>query len=96
MVRWGWEACKPKLWPRTDQQRCSVHEIANVLEKLPKAMECLDKDRISMLAMAFKLMETAQKERLRLRVYKLLIEAISSVKFVDSIKQTGDQKQVVA
>ncbi|SDY75253.1 hypothetical protein SAMN05421754_102034 [Nitrosomonas sp. Nm58] len=59
-------------------------------------MECLDKDRASLLAMAFKLMETAQKERFRLKVYKLLTEAISSVKFVDSIKQTGDQKQVVA
>ncbi|WP_090578575.1 hypothetical protein [Nitrosomonas sp. Nm58] len=84
------------FWPGTDQQRYSVHKTANILEKLPKAMECLDKDRASLLAMAFKLMETAQKERFRLKVYKLLTEAISSVKFVDSIKQTGDQKQVVA
>lgn len=28
-----------KLWPETDQQRCWVHKTANVLEKLPKAMQ---------------------------------------------------------
>ena len=26
-------------WPQTDQQRCWVHKTANVLEKLPKAMQ---------------------------------------------------------
>jgi putative transposase len=33
-----WKAVA-KLWPETDQQRCWVHKTANVLEKLPKAMQ---------------------------------------------------------
>ena len=33
-----WKAVT-KLWPETDQQRCWVHKTANVLEKLPKAMQ---------------------------------------------------------
>ena len=164
--------------PETDHQRCWVHKTANVLEKLPKAlqpkvkkalhdiwqastreeayqafdhcierfnpkypkaMECLAKDKASMLAfydypaenwqhirttnpvesvfatvrlrtektkncgsrtttltMAFKLMETAQKKWLRLRGYKLLADVVSGVKFVNGIKQAGDQKQVAA
>lgn len=167
-----------KLWPTTDQQRCWVHKTANVLEKLPKAMqpkvkdalhniwqaesredadkawvnclerfipkypkamECLAKDKASMLAfydypaehwqhirttnpiesvfatvrlrtnktkncgsrdttlaMAFKLMETAQKKWQRLRGYKLLADVITDVKFVNGIKQTGDQQQEAA
>jgi putative transposase len=172
-----WKAVA-KLWPETDHQRCWVHKTANVLEKLPKAMqpkvkkalhdiwqagtreeayqafdhcierfnpkypkamECLAKDKASMLAfydypaenwqhirttnpvesvfatvrlrtektkncgsrtttltMAFKLMETAQKKWFRLRGYKLLADVISGVKFVNGIKQAGDQKQVAA
>lgn len=172
-----WKAVA-KLWPETDHQRCWVHKTANVLEKLPKAMqpkvkkalhdiwqastreeayqafdhcierfnpkypkamECLAKDKASMLAfydypaenwqhirttnpvesvfatvrlrtektkncgsrtttltMAFKLMETAQKKWFRLRGYKLLADVVSGVKFVNGIKQAGDQKQVAA
>lgn len=33
-----WKAVT-ELWPETDQQRCWVHKTANVLEKLPKAMQ---------------------------------------------------------
>jgi len=33
-----WKAVT-KLWPETDQQRCWVHKTANVLVKLPKAMQ---------------------------------------------------------
>jgi putative transposase len=33
-----WKAVT-KLWPETDQQRCWVHKTANILEKLPKAMQ---------------------------------------------------------
>jgi transposase-like protein len=172
-----WKAVA-KLWPNTDQQRCWVHKTANVLEKLPKAvqpkvkealhniwqaetreeadkafdhcierfgpkypkaMDCLYKDKSSMLAfydypaenwqhirttnpiesvfatvrlrttktkncgsrattlaMAFKLMETAQKKWLRLRGYNLLADVITGVKFVNGIKQTEDQKQDAA
>lgn len=172
-----WKAVA-KLWPQTGQQRCWVHKTANVLEKLPKAMqpkvkealhniwqaetreqayqafehclerfspkypkamECLAKDkdsllafydypaenwqhirttnpiesvfatvrlrttktkncgsRITTLAMAFKLIETAQKRWFRLRGYKHLADVITGVKFVDGIKQTGDQKQDAA
>ncbi|MGR9046650.1 MAG: IS256 family transposase [Gammaproteobacteria bacterium] len=172
-----WKAVA-KLWPETDQQRCWVHKTANILEKLPKAMqlkvkeavqaiwqvetqdaayqafdhcierfspkypkamECLAKDKASLLAfydypaenwlhirttnpiesvfatvrlrttktkncgsrtttlaMAFKLMETAQKKWLRLRGYQLLADVITGVKFVDGIKQTGDLKQEAA
>jgi hypothetical protein len=46
--------------------------------------------------MAFKLMETAQKKWFRLRGYKLLADVINGIKFVNGIKQTGDQKQAVA
>lgn len=172
-----WKAVA-KCWPDTDQQRCWVHKTANVLEKLPKAMQpkvkealhniwqaetrekaysafdncikrfspkypkamqCLEKDKDSMLAfydypaenwqhirttnpvesvfatvrlrtaktkncgsrtttltMMFKLMEVAQKKWFRLRGYKLLADVIQGVKFVDGVKQNGDQKQQVA
>jgi len=33
-----WKAVA-KCWPDTDQQRCWVHKTANVMEKLPKAMQ---------------------------------------------------------
>jgi putative transposase len=33
-----WKAVA-KIWPETDQQRCWVHKTANVLEKLPKAVQ---------------------------------------------------------
>jgi transposase-like protein len=172
-----WKAVA-KCWPDTDQQRCWVHKTANVLEKLPKAMqprvkealhniwqaetrekayeafdncierfspkypkamECLVKDKDSMLAfydypaenwqhirttnpvesvfatvrlrtartkncgsrtttltMAFKLMEVAQKKWFRLRGYKLLADVIQGIKFVNGVKQNGDQKQQAA
>jgi putative transposase len=172
-----WKAVA-KLWPDTDQQRCWVHKTANVLEKLPKAvqpkvkealhaiwqaetreqaykafdhcierfepkypkaMACLTKDKDAMLAfydypaanwqhirtsnpiesvfatvrlrttktkhcgsrtttlaMAFKLIETAQTKWLRLRGYQQLAEVITGVKFVNGIKQTGDQQQDAA
>lgn len=41
-------------------------------------------------------MEMAQKKWHRLRDYKLLADIITGVKFVDGIKQTGDQKQAAA
>lgn len=172
-----WKAVA-KCWPDTDQQRCWVHKTANVMEKLPKAMqpkvkealrniwqaetreeayeafdhcierfspkypkamECLAKDKDSMLAfydypaenwqhirttnpvesvfatvrlrtaktkncgsrtttltMAFKLMEVAQKNWFRLRGYKLLADVIEGIKFVNGVKQNGDQKQQAA
>ena len=46
--------------------------------------------------MAFKLMETAQKQWQRLRGYKLLADVITGVKFIDGVKQTGEQKQDAA
>lgn len=107
--------------------------------KYPKAMECLSKDKSSMLAfydypaenwqhirttnpiesvfatvrlrtnktkncgsrtttlaMAFKLVESAQKRWQRLRGYNHLADVITGVKFVNGIKQTGDQKQDAA
>lgn len=53
-------------------------------------------NRATMLAMAFKLMETTQKKWLRLRGYNLLDEVITGVKFVNGTKQTEDQKQNAA
>jgi hypothetical protein len=41
-------------------------------------------------------METAQKKWFRLRGYKLLADVINGIKFIDGIKQAGDQKQAVA
>lgn len=107
--------------------------------KYPKAMECLNKDKDSMLAfydypaehwphirttnpiesvfatvrlrtdrtkncgsrdttlaMAFKLMESAQKRWRRLRGYKMLADVIVGVKFINGIKQKPDQKQKAA
>ncbi len=172
-----WKALD-KVWPDTRQQRCWVHKTANVMEKLPKAMQpkvkevlhniwgsetreaaetaydrclerfgakypkamsCLEKDRESMLAfydfpaenwqhirttnpiesvfatvrlrttrskncgsrtttlaMAFKLIETAQKRWQRLRGYKHLADVITGVVFTDGVKQENDQKQVAA
>lgn len=107
--------------------------------KYPKAMNCLEKDKSSMLAfydfpaenwqhirttnpiesvfatvrlrttrskncgsrkttlaMAFKLIETAQKRWQRLRGYKHLADVITGVKFTDGIKQENGQKQEAA
>src|SRR4029077_394387 len=33
-----WQAL-PEVWPRTKQQRCGVHKIANVLNKLPASLQ---------------------------------------------------------
>lgn len=166
-----WKAIA-KHWPQTKQQRCWVHKTANVLNKVPKAiqpkvkenlhdiwmsdskenaekafdacikkyeakypkaMQCLQKDRdrmltfydfpaehwghirtsnpiesvfatvrlrttktkncgsrITTLAMAFKLMQTAQKRWHRLRGYQLLADVVSGVQFKDGIKVKQD------
>lgn len=166
-----WKAIS-KHWPQTKQQRCWVHKTANVLNKVPKAIQpkikdslhniwmsdskenaekafdlclkqyevkypkamgCLQKDRDRMLtfydfpaehwghirtsnpiesvfatvrlrttktkncgsrtttlAMAFKLMQTAQKRWHRLRGYQLLADVISGVQFKDGIKVEQD------
>lgn len=174
----GFWAALDKIWPTTAHQRCWVHKTANVMEKLPKAMQpkvkealheiwqaetqdkankafdnclerftakypkamsCLEKDREELLAfyhfpaetwqhirttnpiesvfatvrlrtdkmkncgsrvttltMAFKLIETAQKTWHKLRGHKHLVDVIIGIKFIDGIKQTGDQKQEAA
>ena len=166
-----WKAIT-KHWPTTRHQRCWVHKTANVLNKVPKAMQpkvkeslhdiwmsnskanaektfdlcirkyevkypkamhCLQKDRDKMLtfydfpaehwahirtsnpiesmfatvrlrtartkncgsrlttlAMAFKLMHTAQKRMHRLRGYQLLADVIDGVKFIDGIRIQQD------
>lgn len=170
-----WKAVT-KRWPQTDTQRCWVHKTANVLNKVPKAvqpkmkealhdiwmadtkdnaekaltrcvnrfeakypkaMECLQKDKDSLLAfysypaaqwthirttnpiesvfatvrlrtaktkncgnrkttlaMAYKLITTAQKRWQRLRGYALLAEVIEGVKFKDGERIEQDQQQV--
>ena len=170
-----WKAVAKK-WPTTATQRCWVHKTANVLSKVPKAiqpklkealhdiwmaetrqaaygafnnclrrfeakypkaMECLKKDKEQMLvfydfpaehwthirttnpiesvfatvrlrttrtkscgsrkttlAMAYKLITTAQKRWRRLRGYKLLAEVIKGVKFKDGERVEPDQQQV--
>lgn len=172
-----WKAVARK-WPETQQQRCWVHKTANVLNKVPKAvqpklkealhdiwmaetrkaahqafdscvkryeakytkaMDCLVKDKDSMLAfydfpathwqhirttnpiesvfatvrlrtaktkncgsrkttlaMAWKLMETAQKKWRRLRGFKLLAEVVEGVKFEDGERVDDDQSQGTA
>jgi transposase-like protein len=54
--------------------------------------------RNTTLAMAFKLVETAQKRWQRLRGYKHLADVIRGVKFTNGIKQeeNSDQKQEAA
>ncbi len=112
------------------------HCIERFSPKYPKAMECLAKDKDSMLAfhdypaenwqhirtthpvesvfatvrlrtartkncgsrtttltMVFKLMEVAQKKWFRLRGYKLLTDIVRGIKFVNGVKQNGDQNR---
>lgn len=170
-----WKAVA-KRWPQTDTQRCWVHKTANVLNKVPKAvqpkikealqdiwmadtqvnadkafdscvnrfeakypkaMDCLQKDKASLLAfyaypaaqwmhirttnpiesvfatvrlrttktkncgsrkttlaMAYKLITTAQKRWKRLRGYALLADVIKGVKFKDGEPVEQDQQQV--
>lgn len=170
-----WKAVT-KRWPGTAKQRCWVHKTANVLNKVPKAvqpkvkealqdiwmaetrqsaykafdfcvkrfedkypkaMECLEKDKDSMLAfydfpavhwqhirtsnpiesvfatvrlrttrtkncgsrkttlaMAYKLITTAQSKWRRLRGYRLLADVIEGVKFKDGERVEPDQQQV--
>ncbi|MBI1312587.1 hypothetical protein GC176_14940 [bacterium] len=35
----GFQAAVRKIWPNTQEQRCTVHKTANVLEKLPKSLQ---------------------------------------------------------
>jgi len=65
--------------------------FATVRQRTSKNKHC--GSRATTLAMAFKLIETAQKRWFRLRGYKHLADVITGVKFVDGIKQTGDQQQ---
>jgi putative transposase len=68
--------------------------LATVRLRTTKTKHC--GSRTTTLAMAFKLMETAQKKWRRLRGYQQLAEVISGVKFVNGIKQTRDQQQDAA
>jgi putative transposase len=52
--------------------------------------------RATTLSMAFKLVETAQKNWHRLRGYKYLADIITGIKFTDGIKQKENQKQDAA
>ncbi|WP_292918435.1 transposase [Nitrosomonas sp.] len=49
--------------------------------------------RMTTLTITFKLIEVAQKKWFRLRGYKLLADVIQGIKFVNGVKQNGDQKQ---
>ncbi len=97
-----WKAIA-KCWPQTDQQNWQHIRTTNPVESVfaavrlrtVKTKNC--SSRATMLAMAFKLMETAQKKWFRLRGYNLLAGVISGIRFVNGIKQqTGDQKQATA
>ncbi len=68
--------------------------FATVRLRTTKTKNC--GSRATTLAMAFKLMESAQKKWFRLRGYRLLADVITGVKFVDGIKQTGDLNQEAA
>jgi transposase-like protein len=68
--------------------------FATVRLRTTKTKNC--GSRITTLAMAFKLMETAQKKWQRLKGYQYLADVITGVKFVNGIKQTGDQIQDAA
>ncbi len=68
--------------------------FATVRLRTTKTKNC--GSRTTTLAMAFKLMESAQKKWFRLRGYRLLADVITGVKFVDGIKQTGDLNQDAA
>ena len=68
--------------------------FATVRLRTTKTKNC--GSRITTLAMAFKLMETAQKKWQRLKGYQHLADVITGVKFVNGIKQTGDQIQDAA
>jgi len=63
--------------------------FATVRLRTTKTKNC--GSRTTTLAMAFKLMETAQKKWQRLKGYQHLADVITGVKFVNGIKQTGDQ-----
>ena len=52
--------------------------------------------RTTILIMAFKLKEVAQKKWFRLKGYTLLADVIQGIKFVNGVKQNGDQKQQAA
>jgi len=68
--------------------------FATVRLRTTKTKNC--GSRTTTLAMAFKLMETAQKKWQRLKGYQHLADVINGVKFVNGIKQTGDQIQDAA
>ena len=68
--------------------------FATVRLRTTKTKNC--GSRTTTLAMAFKLMETAQKKWQRLKGYQHLADVITGVKFVNGIKQNGDQIQDAA
>ncbi len=124
---------------RKEAETAFEHCIERFSPKYPKAMDCLAKDKATLLAfydfpaenwqhirttnpiesvfatvrlrttrtkncgsrnttlaMAFKLVETAQKKWKRLRGYKHLADVITGVKFTNGIKQKTDQEQDAA
>ncbi len=68
--------------------------FATVRLRTTRTKHC--RSRKTTLAMAFKLIETAQKKWNQLRGYKHLADVITGVKFTNGIKQEADQEQDVA
>jgi putative transposase len=68
--------------------------FASVLLRTRKTKHC--GNRKTLLAMAYKLIATAQKKWRRLRGYKLLADVIQGVKFKDGERIEPDKKEEYA
>ena len=55
-----------ELWPRADRQRCTVHRLRNILAKLPKRPELLDRIKGAYWAALDEALDSGDAER-RLR-----------------------------
>ncbi|SDY92910.1 Transposase, Mutator family [Nitrosomonas sp. Nm33] len=91
------ETGRKELLALSDGYRESVASWEEVLTDLKQqGLKDASKLAVGDGALGFWIMEIAQKNWFRLRGYKLLADVISGVKFVNGIKQAGDQKQVAA
>ena len=69
-----WRAVRD-VWPETREQRCWVHRLAKMLDKLPKRLQA------KALLMAFKLLDMAQKRWRRVNAPHLVALVREGVPF---------------
>jgi hypothetical protein len=82
----GFWAALRQVYPETQEQRCWVHKIANVLDKLPKRLQARARQtKGAGLAMAFKLALKAEGHWRKVNAPHLVALVRAGVRFRDGV-----------